>query len=92
MYDAIANDFIPRTIEVVGNETITLSGKEIRTIHLTDQMGQNEPLLNLWVDSKGLPVRMEAAGGVIIERASRRYIATRFAQELLELNKLAGGK
>ena len=92
MYDAIANDFIPRTIEVIGNETITLSAKEFRTIHLTDQMGQNEPLLNLWVDNNGLPVRMEAAGGVIIERASRRYIATRFAQELLELNKLAGGK
>ena len=63
-----------------------------RTIHLTDQMGPNEPLLNLWVDQSGSPVRMEAAGGIIIERSDRRFISSRFAPELLELDRLAGGR
>lgn len=92
MYDAMSNDFTPRTIEVIGKETITVSGENLHTIHLTDQMGPNEPLLNLWVDQSGLPIRMEAAGGIIIERSDRRFISSRFAPELLELDRLAGGK
>jgi hypothetical protein len=92
VYNAAANDFDLRTLSVVGPETITLAGKQVAAVRLVDQMARDAPAASLWVDQKGLLLRMQTAEGVKMERIDRTAVAVKFAAELVELERLGSKK
>jgi len=92
IYNPDKNDFDMRTIRVVKTETIRIGPKNVKATHMTDQMSRQAPIVNLWVDEKGLLLRMQMPGGLIMERADRRIIAAKFAAEMAELDKLGRTK
>ncbi|MCD4698968.1 MAG: hypothetical protein K8R91_00130 [Phycisphaerae bacterium] len=92
MYNPDKNDFDMRTVRVVGPETIRIGEKSVKATRLTDQMSQQAPTANLWVDEKGIILRMQTPGGLAMERSDRKDIAARFAAELAELDKLSKAK
>ncbi len=92
VYNPENNDFDMRTVHVVGPETIRMDEKDVKAIRLTDQMSQQAPTADLWVDEKGMILRMQTPGGLTMERADRRTIAARFSAELSELDELGKSK
>ena len=86
VYNPAAHDFDLRTIRIVGPEKITLGGRQLSATRLTDQMAADAPVANVWVDSKGLLLRMRTAEGLTVERAERKAVIGKFAAELLELD------
>lgn len=92
VYNPAKNEFDMRTVRVVGPETIRIDAKDVKATRLTDQMSQQAPTADLWVDEKGLILRMRTPGGLTMERSSRRAVAARFAAELAELDRLSKTK
>ncbi|MCK4625295.1 MAG: hypothetical protein KAV00_08300, partial [Phycisphaerae bacterium] len=92
VYNPGKNDFDMRTVQVVKTETIRMGPKNFKATRMTDQMSRQSPIVNLWVDEKGLLLRMQMPGGLVMERADRRIIAAKFAAELAELDKLRRSK
>ncbi len=88
VYNPDKNDFDMRTVRVVGAETIHISEKAVKATRLTDQMSAQAPTVNLWVDKKGMILRMRMPNGLTMERTDRRTVTARFAAELAELDKL----
>ncbi len=88
VYNPDKNDFDMRTVQVVKTETIRIGSRNVKATRMTDQMSRQSPIVNLWVDEKGLLLRMQMPGGLVMERADRRTIAVKFAAELAELDKL----
>ena len=88
VYNPSKNDFDMRTVRVVGEETIRIGAKNVKATRLTDQMSQQAPTADLWVDKKGMMLRMQMPSGLTMERADRRTVAAKFAAELAELDKL----
>ncbi|MDY7011065.1 MAG: hypothetical protein SVV80_09990 [Planctomycetota bacterium] len=89
VYNPEKNDFDMRTVRVVGTETIRIGAKSVKATHLTNQMSQQAPTANLWVDEKGMILRMQTPGGLTMEQSDRKEISARFAAELVELDKLS---
>ena len=89
VYNPSKNDFNMRTVRVVGTETIRIGAKNVKATRLTDQMSAQAPTADLWVDEKGLILRMRTPNGLTMERADRRTITARFAAELVELDRLS---
>lgn len=88
VYNPVAHDFDLRTIRIVGPEKITLGGRQLSAVRLTDQMAADAPVASLWVDSKGLLLRMRTADGVTLERAEKAAVIRRYAAELLTLDRI----
>ena len=88
VYNPSKNEFDMRTVRVVGAETIRIGAKAVKATRLTDQMSAQAPTANLWVDEKGMILRMRMPNGLTMERADRRTVAAKFAAELAELEKL----
>ena len=89
VFNPAALGFELRTIVVVGTETITHAGKKVLATHLTDQMADDAPQADLWVDHTGRLLSMTTAEELSIERSSRAAVVELFAAELLELEKLS---
>jgi hypothetical protein len=89
VYNPESNDFEMRTIQVVGPEAINVAGKRVPAVRMTDQMGMDAPLVNLWVDARGTILRMETGEGLLLERSERKVVVADFAAEVLELEKLS---
>jgi len=92
VYNPENNDFDMRTIRIVGPETIHMDEKDVKAIRLTDQMSQQAPTADLWVDEKGMILRMQTPDGLVMERSDQRAIAARFPAELSELDNLGKEK
>ncbi len=92
IYNPGKNEFDMRTIQVVKTETIRIGARNVKATRMTDQMSRQSPTVNLWVDEKGLLLRMQMPGGLIMEQADRRIIAAKFAAELAELDRLGRTK
>jgi len=88
-FDPAAGAFDMRTIRVVGPEVLRLAGRSVQATRLTDQRAADAPLADVWVDAKGMLLRMRSADGATIERAQARNVVRAFAAELLELEKLS---
>ena len=88
VYNPAAHDFDLRTIQVVGPEKITLGGRELQATRLTDQMAADAPVANVWVDAKGILLRMRTAEGLTLERAEKKAVIAKFAAELVELDRI----
>ena len=88
VYNPVAYDFDLRTIRIVGPEKITLGGRQLSAIRLTDQMAADAPVASLWVDSKGLLLRMRMADGMTLERVEKETVISQYAAELLRLDRI----
>ncbi len=88
VYNPVAHDFDMRTIRIVGPEKITLGGRQLSAIRLTDQMAADAPVASVWVDSKGLLLRMRTADGMTLERVEKETVIRQYAPELLTLDRI----
>jgi len=88
VYNAAANDFDLRLVRVIGPEKITFAGRRVDTVRLGDRMAQDAPWAELWVDEKGLLLRMATPDGPTMYRAGRKAVAATFGAELGELEKM----
>jgi len=88
VYNPAANDFDLRTLRVVGPEQVRLGGRTVQATHMTDRMAEDAPTADLWVDQRGILLRMKTADKLLLQRSDRRTVASRFAAELLALEAL----
>jgi len=88
VYSPPARNFDLRTLSVVGPEKVKLAGRTLPATRLTDKMAEDAPTANLWVDGKGLLVRMETAHGLALERATDSLVKAKFAAEMADLEKI----
>jgi len=89
VFSSVSKDFQLRTVRVVGPDTVGADGKKVAATRLTDQMAPDAPAGELWVDARGLPIRMRTAEGLITRRSDRAAVTAAFAKELIRLDKLA---
>jgi hypothetical protein len=80
-YSSQDNKFKLRTITVIGPEKITLDGRQIDAIHLTDvEEANEESASDLWVDAKGMPLRIKGPGWPDIETSTRDEIVVKIPE------------
>ena len=77
-YTTQANAFDMRTFTVIGPETITLGGRRVKAVRMTDQPAADAEAVTLWVNKKGLLLRMQTSEGVVMEQTSEGAILRRF--------------
>jgi len=77
-YTTQANAFDMRTFTVVGPETVTLGGRRVKAIKMTDQPAADAEAVTLWVNKKGLLLRMETSEGVAMEQVAEGAILRRY--------------
>ncbi|HET6426888.1 MAG TPA: hypothetical protein VFJ30_00650 [Phycisphaerae bacterium] len=88
VFNPVACAFDLRTIRVVGPATLRGSGGDIQATRLTDQKADDAPVVDVWVDAAGRPLRTQAPEGLVIQRAAPDTVVKLFAAELIELEKL----
>jgi hypothetical protein len=80
-YSSQDNKFKLRTITVIGPDKITLAGRQIDAIHLTDvEEANEESASDLWVDAKGMPLRIKGPGWPDIETSTRDEIVIKIPE------------
>lgn len=77
-YTTAANDFDMRTFAVIGPEKTTLGGRTYRAVRATDQVAADSEPATLHVQTDGTVLRMVAAGGIVMELATREAVLRRF--------------
>lgn len=87
MYNAGSKDFDLRVLTVVGEETIDWAGGKVKCMRLSDQMAADAPETQVWVDQKGMILRMKTAEGLLVEASDRKSVQAAFGNELAELEK-----
>jgi hypothetical protein len=79
-YTTPANEYDLRTFTVLGPEEITLGGRKVKTIHVTDQVAADREAANLWLDEKGNLLRLEDPEGLVMEPVTHAAILSRFPE------------
>jgi hypothetical protein len=80
VYNAAADGFDMRTFTVEGRETIELGGRKVEATRCLDRRAADVAADRLWVDGRGHLLRVETAGGLLLESASRGAVLKRFAK------------
>lgn len=76
-YVAASNDFDMRTFTVVGPSKVTVAGKEVDAVKITDKPSQDAEPVDMWVNSDGELLRVQNADGSVIERATHEAVLRR---------------
>jgi hypothetical protein len=79
-YNGMANNFDMRTFAVVGPETITLGGKKTEAIKASDQSAADAEAATVWLDAKGMLLRMTTPDGLLMEAAPKSLVLQRHAK------------
>jgi|GEM_PF-2363008 len=79
-YNGRTGRFNLRTFTVVGPDEIEVGGRKVRAIRVTDQLTAETQAADMWVDSDGKLLIMNAADGLTMEIASENAVERRFAQ------------
>lgn len=80
MYDAQADRMARRVFRVLGRATITVNGAALQTVEASDCASDDAQAVGLWLDEKGLLVRLVAPGGVTMERTTRDAVFKAFPE------------
>ena len=88
VYAAQPNAFDMRTFAVIGPEQITIAGRDVQAIKATDKAAEDAEPARLWVDKRGILLRMETAEGLVMESASQASLIRRFAADKAQIMKL----
>lgn len=92
VFNAEAMGFDLRTLRVVGPGTAAIGRRRVPATRLIDREADDAPEAEVWVDESGAVLTLKTPEGLSVERADRAAVAGRFAAELLELDKLLGGR
>ena len=80
-YSSQANDFKMLTFVVIGPEKITVAGRQVEAIRVSEQASVKEEPANMWVNSAGQLLKMTTADGLIMETTTRSAIIRRFGED-----------
>ena len=82
IYTSGANSFDLRSFTVVGPDRIEVAGRRVDAVRATDQLAEDAEASTLWLDEKGVLLRMVSADGLEMEPASQQAVTRRFADAL----------
>jgi hypothetical protein len=88
VYNPIKTDFDMRTVTLVGPDAVRLGGSKRQATRLTDQMAQDAPTADVWVDKHGRMLKMAAPRRTSVLLTSRQEVLKRFAEELQAAGRL----
>lgn len=79
-YETDANAIFERSFTVHGRRKITLGGKTVETTEATYRSIKEKQVISvkLWLDEKGLILRMETGQGLVMERSTREAVVKAF--------------
>jgi len=77
-YNSQLNTFDMRTFTVVGPQKITVNQSQVEAIKVTDQGAADTEPAVLWVNAKGLVLRMSTSDGLLMEAVPKTVIIQRF--------------
>jgi hypothetical protein len=90
-YSTQENKFKLRTFTVIGPEKIMVGSRQVDAVHLTDVEEANEEVAtDLWVDAKGVPLRIQAPGWPVIQVSSREEILARLPESQKTIEAAVG--
>jgi len=78
VYNVETGDLDMRTYTVVGPETITLGGRQVKAVRVLDRPAQDREPVTTWLDVKGGLLRSRTPKGTVMELSSRAAILARF--------------
>jgi hypothetical protein len=77
-YNSQLNTFDMRTFTVIGPQKITVNQSQVEAIKVTDQGAADTEPAVLWVNAKGLVLRMSTSDGLLMEAVPKTVIIQRF--------------
>ncbi len=89
VYNPAGQNIELRTLTVVGSSTVRLGGQEFPATLLTDQMALDAPRSRVYVDAVGLPLRIEAEDGTVLQQTTAQAILAQFRNQYEQVRKLA---
>ena len=78
IYNTAANSFDMRTFSVIGPDKIALGDRQVDCVQVTDQLAADTESVQLWLDARGVLLRMQSPQGLTMEKASYPKILRRF--------------
>lgn len=78
VYNVETGDLDMRTYTVVGPETITLGGRQVKAVRILDRPAQDREPVTTWLDEKGGLLRRRTPEGTVMELTNRPAILARF--------------
>ena len=80
-YTSHANDFDVRTMTVVGGEDLTLNARRVQAVRILDRTADDAEPATIWVDSRGIVLKMATPGGLVMQASTRDGVIRRFPTE-----------
>jgi len=80
-YTARANALDMRTVTVGGGESITLEARSVKAVRISDRAADDAEPATVWVDAKGVLLRMATPDGLVMDASTRGAIIRRFPTE-----------
>jgi hypothetical protein len=76
-YAADKNDFDMRTFTVAGPSKITMAGKEVDAVKISDKASEDAEPVQMWVDPEGDLLRIQSDDGLLIEKSTHEAVLRR---------------
>jgi len=87
-YNSQANGFDMRTFTVIGPATITLDARRVETVRITDRAAEDAEPATVWVDSRGMIVRLATPDGLTMDASTKNAVIRRFPDDEVFLQRL----
>ena len=70
---------------MVGPKNITIAGRQVRCIYVTDRAAADAEEAHLWLNSSGELLRMKTAEGLVMETSTETAVLQRFPDEEMHI-------
>lgn len=87
-YDASENGFNMHMLNLQSVKRLNIGGRSVVATGLTQQKDYDAPVSKVWIDSKGLLLRLESEDGFVIERSSESAVLKNWPRAMVSIKQI----